>query len=165
LAEAIWRHDLPRELFDHLIYAREFDLEDRAPGSLEGLCNYADFTHTPLLRLGSLIAEEDSDHPALQPVAMAYALTGLLRAIPFHRAQGRSFIPDGVKAADIRARAQDLLRQTNPKKAGRLVRLHHRMAGQYLNKIKGLSDNIEDPRLSIPPMFRQAGLWWEAGKK
>lgn len=165
LAKAIWRYDLPREMFDHLIYAREFDLEDRAAGSLEGLCNYADYTHTPLLRLASIITEEDQDHPALQPVAMAYALTGLLRAVPYHRMQGRSYIPEELKSAQVRARAEDLLRQADLKNAGKLTRLHHHMASQYINKIKRLNDNVEDVRVSVPPLFREIGLWNISRKK
>ncbi len=164
LSEAIWRYDLPRPLFDHLIYAREFDLEDRSPGSLEGLCNYADFTHTPLLRLSLLIAEEDPDHPSVQPVAMAYAMTGLIRALPFHEAQGRVFLPEGMPVSAVRGRAEELLRQANPAGESKMIRLHRVTTEQYLNKIKGLNDNAQDPRLGVPPLFRQINLWRTARK-
>jgi NADH dehydrogenase [ubiquinone] 1 alpha subcomplex assembly factor 6 len=160
LAEAVWRYNLSRELFDHLIYAREFDLEDRAPGSLEGLCNYADYTHTPLLRLGATIAGEDPDQPGLQPVAMAYALTGILRAAPFHKAQGRVYIPENITAAAVRVRAQELLQQSTGSKESKLIRLHRKISEQYLNRIKALGDNTDDFRLSIPPFFREIPLWW-----
>lgn len=158
LAKAIWRFDLKRELFDHVIYAREFDLEDRAPGSLEGLCNYADFTHTPLLRLGALITGGDPEQAALQPVAMAYALTGLIRAFPFHQQQGRSFIPDGAGIRDIRERAEELLRQSSSVGEGRLIRLHRMVAQQYLHKIKALGDDPAHRGMQIPPVFRSWGL-------
>lgn len=158
LTETVWRFDLPRTLFDHMIYAREFDLEDRAPGSLEGLCNYADFTHTPLLRLGVMAAEGDADHAALQPVAIAYALAGLIRAAPAHAAQGRNYIPENVSIREVRERAQDFLRQSDPAGEGKLIRLHRVMAGQYLNKIKRLGDNPAHPALRIPPLFRSLAL-------
>lgn len=162
LSEAVWRYNLPRELFDHLIYAREFDLEDRAPGSLEGLCNYADYTHTPLLRLAAMITGEDPDHSSVQPVAMAYALTGLLRAAPYHRRQGRSYMPEGLSAGIIREKADDLLRQSLRAKEDKLIRLHRSIAQQYCNKIKDLNDNIEDPRLILKPLFREVKLWLAA---
>lgn len=165
LSEALWRFNLPREFLDHMIYAREFDLEDRSAGSLEGLCNYADFTHTPLLRLCAMVAGEDPDHPALQPVAMAYALTGLLRSAPYHRAQGWNLIPEGMPVSVIREKAADLLRQASRKDEGKLVRLHRAMAEQYLNKIKNLNDNTEDARLRVPPVFRPLKLWMAARKK
>jgi phytoene synthase len=164
LSKTIWRYDLPRPLFDHLIYAREFDLEDRAPGSLEGLCNYADFTHAPLLRLSLIIAGEDPDHSSVQPVAMAYAMTGLIRAVPFHAAQGRVFLPEGVHVAAVRGRAEELLRQASPAGEGAMLRLHRVMTQQYINKIKGLNDNANDPRLGVPPLFRQIKLWRAARK-
>lgn len=190
LAAVIWRYNLPRDMFDHLIYAREFDLEDRQPGSIEGLCNYVDYTHTPLLRMAVTIAGEDPDDPALQPVAMAYALAGLIRAVPYHMAQGRCYLPEDIMRrsgirfgtlqigqgkealilviTQIREKAEDLLRQTAPGGVGagpgRLVRLHRVMAIQYLNKIKRLHDNAYDRRLSVPPVFRGFGLWREAQK-
>lgn len=165
MAQAMWRFNLPRDLLDHMIYAREFDLEDRSAGSLEGLCNYADFTHTPLLRLSAMVAGENPDHPSLQPVAMAYALAGLLRAVPFHRAQGWDLIPEGMPVRVIREKAEDLLRQSTSGDEGKLVRLHRVIADQYINKIKCLSDNIEDFRMAIPPIFRPLKLWMAAKRK
>ena len=165
LSEAMWRFNLPRELLDNMIYGREFDLEDRPAGSLEGLCNYADFTHTPLMRLSSIIAGENPDHPALQPVAMAYALTGLLRAAPFHKIQGRSVLPENVSLSKIREKAEDLLRQSNHGGEGRLIRMHRAISEQYLNKIKGLNDNVEDRRMGVPPLLRPLKLWMVARKK
>jgi NADH dehydrogenase [ubiquinone] 1 alpha subcomplex assembly factor 6 len=186
LSRAIWRHNLPRPLFDHLIYAREFDLEDRQPGSLEGLCNYADYTHTPLLRLSVMIAGENPDHPALQPVAMAYALAGLLRAVPFHIQEGRCYLPEDLmrlagvnfgtlqtgKGKDslppviksIRRKAEDLLRQADRTGEGRMIHLHRVMAAQYLKKIKDLKDDCYHPRLAIPPLSRGLSLWLAAKK-
>ncbi len=181
LSKAIWRYELPREMFDHLIYAREFDLEDRQPGSLEGVCNYVDYTHTPLLRLGVMIAGEDADHPSLQPVAMAYALTGLIRAARFHMADNRCYLPEDLMRRaglrfgtfqpdkkpgafnpiirEMRLKAEELLRQASPQGEGRMIRLHRVMTVQYLNKIKRLDDNIDDPKMHIAPLLREIGLW------
>jgi len=188
LSQAIWRYNLPREVFEQMIYAREFDLEDQAPGSLQGLCNYADYTHTPLLRLGVMIADEDPDHPALQPVAMAYALAGMIRSVPFHARQGRCMLPDDLmrrhglslqdmhkpdKRADlcavvasVRACAEDALHQGKGAKSpsGLLIRLHKVITEQYLNKIKALGDDPFDPRLTVPPAFRGVRLWMTARK-
>src|ERR1700722_5755639 len=55
LCEAIKAYRLPHETLEALIFAREFDLEDRAPAALDGLVHYADFTSTPLLNLALLI--------------------------------------------------------------------------------------------------------------
>ena len=94
LAEAIKRHNLPREHFDKLIYAREFDLEDVLPGNLEGLLNYADFTTTPLMKLAVQICGDDPEMELVQPVAVNYALMGILRAVPTHARQRRCYLPE-----------------------------------------------------------------------
>ena len=186
LAAVIWRYNLPRDVFDHLIYAREFDLEDRQPGSLEGLCNYVDYTHTPLLRMAVIVAGEDPDDPALQPVAMAYALARLIRAVPYHMSQSRCFMPEDLmrraginfgtlqigQSKDalipvitaVRDKAEDLLRQAGQGEQGRMVRLHRVMTAQYLNKIKRLGDDAYNGRLSVPPALRTIGLWRAAQK-
>lgn len=107
LAVAIMRHDLPREHFDTLLYAREFDLEDVMPANLEGLLNYSDFTSTPLLKLAIKIAGGDHEIEPVRPIATNYALMGVIRAVHFHAAQGRCLLPEdllqkhGLKRNDI----------------------------------------------------------------
>src|SRR5690606_27697757 len=66
LAQAVAAHGLPREPFNNLVYAREFDLEDLQPAHMEGLLNYAAYTSAPLMELGlrcagSVGGEEGSD--------------------------------------------------------------------------------------------------------
>lgn len=99
LARAINRHNLLREHFETLIYAREFDLEDVLPGNLEGLMNYADFTTTPLLKLAVQITGGDADMEAVQPIAINYALMGVLRAVPVMAQNGRCLLPEDLLAS------------------------------------------------------------------
>lgn len=101
LSRVITRYELPRDEFEALIYAREFDLEDVLPSNLEGLIHYADFTTTPLVRLTLRITGGEPDMEPVQAVAVNYALSGLLRAVPIHARQRRCYLPD------------DLLRQNN----------------------------------------------------
>lgn len=96
LAKAIQAHHLPREHFETLLYAREFDLEDVLPANLEGLMNYADFTTSPLLKLAVQICGGNPDTQPVQPIAINYALMGILRAIPFHAVQGRCYLPENI---------------------------------------------------------------------
>src|SRR5688572_600358 len=51
LAPAILEHNLSRDHFNTLVYAREFDLENVCPANMDGLLSYADFTSTPLMNL------------------------------------------------------------------------------------------------------------------
>lgn len=100
LAKAIKQYNLPQYLFESLLYAREFDLEDVIPSSMDGLLNYADFTTTPLFKLLLIITGSDPDLEPVYPVAINYALAGLIRAVPFHAGQGRCYLPDDLLTAN-----------------------------------------------------------------
>lgn len=98
LADAINDCQLTKDHFETLLYAREFDLEDIPPENLEGLVSYADFTNTPLLKLMGEICRLNSNQESLRHLGIAYGLIGVMRSIPFHATQSRSFIPSSLKA-------------------------------------------------------------------
>ena len=89
---------LSRAHFDRLIDARERDLDDAPPADLAALVDYAEGTSSALvyLALEALGAAEPAAVAAARDVGIAYALAGLLRAMPFHAASGRSYIPDDI---------------------------------------------------------------------
>ncbi|WP_428246944.1 phytoene/squalene synthase family protein [Ferrovibrio sp.] len=79
-----------------LIDARERDLEPAPPASLAELLDYAKATTAPLLRLACQVLGQTPDgvlRETLDYAGQAYALTGILRAVPFHAAQGRVLLP------------------------------------------------------------------------
>ena len=94
LAAAVAAHDLPRGLFEALIEAREKDLED-APFAQEAeLISYAEATSGHLMRLAArILGAGDRLDAAARDAGIAYALTGALRALPFHAARGRLMLP------------------------------------------------------------------------
>ncbi len=96
LAPAIRVYDLPRDLFDTLVYAREFDLENICPATLDGLLKYADFTSSPLMSLALKICGDDPDMEPVAAVAVNYALAGILRSVPHHAAQRRCYLPEDL---------------------------------------------------------------------
>jgi NADH dehydrogenase [ubiquinone] 1 alpha subcomplex assembly factor 6 len=98
LTAAIRERALTRAHFDRLIEAREADLADDPPSSLAALEDYAEATSARLvyLALEILGVRGPAAGEAGLHVGIAFALTGLLRAIPF---QARRIIP-----ADIAAR-------------------------------------------------------------
>lgn len=95
LAEVIKSYQLVHEDFKNTIYGREFDLEDMAPASIEGLFQYARITHGPFIQLHSKVLEDTED---TQRLAVYYALIGVLRSIPYHHAQARYYIPQDLTA-------------------------------------------------------------------
>jgi phytoene synthase len=111
LLEAIAQYRLPRQALANCIDARVHDLyDDPFPtiGDLEGYCGE---TSSAIIRLATLIlAGRNSGPPdAAGHAGVAYAITGLLRALPFQAARGQVFLPaetmerHGVAREDILA--------------------------------------------------------------
>ena len=86
LAAAVDRYGLSRAPFDTMIDAREEDLTDTAPPRLADLESYALRTGAPpiILTLELLGSQGDPAVTAAEALGTAYAMAGLLRAIPFH---------------------------------------------------------------------------------
>lgn len=180
LAQAIRNYDLPRENFDNLIYAREFDLEGQAPANLEGMINYCDFTTTPLYDLACRITDESSDESILKAVSVRYALTGLLRAVPYMRTQRRVMLPQDLLAKNntsvqkiidfnekekIAKVVSEILEHTNQlrndqsvKKSG-FLRAADSLANLYLRQIESVQGDVFNPRIVPPPRFMALRLW------
>ncbi|MGF1609751.1 MAG: phytoene/squalene synthase family protein [Kiloniellales bacterium] len=96
LAAAVERHDLDRDRFERLLEAREFDLDGEAPASLEALEGYVEATSSDLIVLALEVLGAGDEPAALEAgrlVGLAWALTGLARAVPFHAAQKRCYLP------------------------------------------------------------------------
>ncbi|HEX7006379.1 MAG TPA: phytoene/squalene synthase family protein [Alphaproteobacteria bacterium] len=117
LARAVDAYDLPRMPFDRLIDARELDLADAPPATLEALDAYAEATGGGVVELAlhALGAADPAALTAGREVGIAWALTGLARAVPFHARARRQYLPEAVMAA-ARADSRDLfaLRPTAP---------------------------------------------------
>lgn len=110
LASTIRRHTLPHALFDRLLDARTMDLSDEPPDTVDQLNAYADATSGDLTRLALLVlgAAGEPEQEAGGLVGTAWALTGLMRALPHQLRQGRCVLPrdvmvrHGVKERDLR---------------------------------------------------------------
>lgn len=101
LVEAIAAFALPVAAFDKLLEARRFDLYDDPMPSLNDLEGYAGDTSSSLFQMAAIILSGGRD-PGTADVAghggVAYALTGLMRAIPFHAARGQIYMPADLLA-------------------------------------------------------------------
>lgn len=100
LGQAILRHDLARGQFDRLLEARETDLEPEPPADLDGLVGYAEGTASTLnaLALQILGVADKAAFEAARHLGITWALTGLLRAVPFHAAARRLYLPAALLA-------------------------------------------------------------------
>ncbi|MBI1329854.1 MAG: phytoene/squalene synthase family protein [Alphaproteobacteria bacterium] len=103
LVDVFARVGPPLELFEAMIDARESDAADVTFADMESLEAYADATSGNLMRLATRVLgageERETLHDAhARAAGIAYALTGILRAIPFHAAHGKLFLPRDVLA-------------------------------------------------------------------
>jgi NADH dehydrogenase [ubiquinone] 1 alpha subcomplex assembly factor 6 len=175
LAVAIREHDLPRELFETLVYAREFDLEDTLPGTLEGLLNYADFTTAPLFALALRILGENPDPEPVRPVAVNYALAGIMRSVPYFARARRCLLPedlmkahgqsvnalyDGKPAEGLKAviRAVAECRVAGIRTQSRFLRAADALSGIYLRQVRGVHFDVFSPRMAQEPPLKALRL-------
>jgi phytoene synthase len=99
LAEAVARHGLTRGHFERLIEGRAFDLEPDPPENTARLTAYAEDSSSSLVLLALEVlgapeaAAAEAVFEAGRHVGIAWALTGLLRAVPFHARQQRLYLP------------------------------------------------------------------------
>ncbi len=95
LAAVIGGHGLPRRHFDAMIGARVQDFEGAAPADLDALLGYADATSGALMALALEVLGGGGETSAVigRQVAIAWALIGLLRSVPFHARARRLYLP------------------------------------------------------------------------
>jgi phytoene synthase len=191
LAEAVARFDLPRASFHTLLEARIFDLQDEPPADLAALERYAEATSASLTRLTlhCLGATQPRSVQAGRHIGIAWALTGLLRAIPFHAAHRRIFLPlDRLQAAGLTP--GDVFERRKPKALAAVVagiaseaRRHLRQARRlrvgiprtalpallpatlldgYLSRLARYRYDVYHPKTDLPPLARQLRLAWKA---
>ena len=176
LAEAIVAYDLPREAFDTLIYAREFDLEDVLPAHMEGVLHYADLTSSPILQLAVKIAGGDEKIEPIAAVGTNYALAGILRASVAFARQRRCYLPqdlmeeynvsvnklfelkvqDGLKEV-VRLVADEFV--DGVKCDSRFLKAHQKLAELYIGQLERRDYDVFDGRLILPPAFKALRLY------
>lgn len=170
LASAIHAQNLPQEWFESLIYAREFDLENLAPASWEGLRNYADFTTTPLNRLALKIIDEEAKDDEIRQVSLNFGLLEAIRSVPFMLAEGRCLLPEAwfeakslssQKAIDFNHEKEivNMVQQAHSliesyrKPKSRFLVIQQRMTFIYLDKIQKFEFDVFRSEVHVPPAF------------
>ncbi len=140
LALVIRQRGLSRSPFDRLIDSRETDLDDEPLADMTALEDYAEGTSSTLnyLSLEVLgLGEHDDAMRAARHVGIAWALTGLLRALPFHAAAGRVMMPSALLQAAGVSREELLRGETSPnlktmtRDVAQRIRDHLARARQY----------------------------------
>jgi phytoene synthase len=189
LLDTIAKFNLPTTLFENHIAARQFDLYDDPMPSLNDLEGYCGETASSLFQLAALILAEGRDVGAADAsghAGVAYAITGLLRALPLTSARGQVYLPrdvlerHGVSPDDVRARHSGaglaaalrelcgVARAHAAKAEARLASLSKDMAAAYapLAVVSGYLARLERGAdapfgavVGVPQWRRQLALW------
>ena len=155
LTGVIRDHGLPQDDFDMMIYAREFDLEDVAPETVEGLIKYATYTNAPLMRHMLRVVGGDPDHTDVERIASSFALTGIIRHVPHLAARGRNLLPPHDDRAALIAGILGQADVSAVKTRQKLLRATRALAMINANQIRQAGCNPDDSRLLAPPPFRE----------
>jgi 15-cis-phytoene synthase len=94
-------YDLPLDRLSAMIDARLLDVRRESIRTMDDLRDYLLGTAGAVFRLGAEVAgaQRDAAAEAIQEAAMAYGLTGLMRALPYHRSRGQLYLPADFLAA------------------------------------------------------------------
>jgi len=148
LVETIAKFSLPFEAFDRLIEARRFDLYDDPMPSLNDLEGYAGETSSSLIQMAAILLAGGRD-PGMAEIAghggVAYALTGLMQALPIHASRGQTYLPADLLSAHQVDRAEMLVGHSSPELLAALAELRS-VARSHLAAARKLADGL-DPGL------------------
>ena len=187
LAALAARVALSRDDFEALLIGREADLSSDPPADLQSLEGYLEATSASLMRLAMQVLGVPLDELARKSVrhlGIAWGITGLLRAVPFHAAQKRVYLPQdhlfaaGVKLPDLfelrgsdaidgvamrlAKRADEHLQEGKSLAAGLPSQalptlLPAVLVGRYLQRLERTDYNVFAPAFQqVPP----ARIWW-----
>ncbi len=152
LAKLVTERGLTRQHFDVLIDARARDLSEDAPESLYALLQYAEGTSATLiwLALEALGIRSNPASEAARHVGIAWALTGLVRAMPFHLSQRRLYLPEELIGRHGIVRRNLMELRPEPAIASAVEEIAA-LAREHLEKARALKGDI--PQAALPALL------------
>ena len=112
-AWSVQAFDLPRAGILRMIDGRMFDLEEDPPEDRGALTGYASATSGQLAVLAVHICNNIDDTSHIDALGTFWGMSGLLRAMPYHAAQRRVYVPgDILRAAGLSP--EDVVKRRNP---------------------------------------------------
>jgi NADH dehydrogenase [ubiquinone] 1 alpha subcomplex assembly factor 6 len=150
LSDAIGRFAIDRRHLDRIVAGRAFDLEDRAPETVAALLEYAEATSAALSLAGLQVMAADSEQAraAARDVGIAWAVVGLIRAVPFHARARRIYLPaDLSRSAGLDAGA--LFDRGSTSGVAAVVRELVAVAEEHLQRGRGSRRDISRRALPV----------------
>lgn len=166
LIATIARFRLPRQAFLDLIDARLFDIYDDPMGSTGDLEGYSGETASALLRLAALVVADGGDAgppDVAGHLGVAQAVTGLIRALPWHFRRGQVYVPADILSEAGVSAAQLLAGEPTPALARMIAALRalaerHYAAGlAQIDQVPASIRPVYLPVMLVPAYLSQLG--------
>ena len=144
LAALITRYGLSMPLFMTLLDAREQDLAEAPPDTMEDLVEYCHHTSASLslLAMETLALEDETTIEVAQSIAIAWALTGIARSVRHHALAGRVMLPKQM-LDECGLAVQNLQSPETAQRAGPIIRAVANQAHQHLDRARELSSRVD----------------------
>ncbi|MGE3334151.1 MAG: phytoene/squalene synthase family protein [Rhodospirillaceae bacterium] len=152
LAGIIQHHGLAREDFETLLDTRERDVGDENFADVADLESYADGTSARLtsLALQILGANDEASRAAGRHVGIAWALTGLMRAVLFQAKANRVPLPQDL-LTDAALTPHDVQERRNAARLGTVIEQVAQTAHAHLAKARTYAVHID--RRALPALL------------
>jgi phytoene synthase len=143
LLATLERHRLPAARLIELADAHRFDLYNEAMADIAELEDYAGKTSSALFGLAAQIVAGVETGPVADPLGIAYAIAGLLRAFPRHAARQQIYVPaellerHEVRLAEVFAGRSSAGLNAALAELRSQARLSLAVAGERLNELPG----------------------------
>jgi len=157
LDDTIVKFRLPRQSLVDVIDARIFDLYEDPMPSLNDLEGYCGETSSSLIQLSSIVLANSADPGTADSAGhagVAYAITGLLRAFPWHARQGQVYVPVDILERHGVVRDDIVAGRGGPGLNGALADLRA-VARRHLAQVRTLRPSIP---VAAAPAFRPLAL-------
>ncbi len=164
LLDTVKRFKLPRAALTNLVDARTFDLYDDPMPGLRQLEGYGGETSSALIRMASLILADGRDPGGADAAGhggLAYAITGLLRALPWHGARGQVYVPGDV-LKEAGASHADLIAGARTEGVAKALANMRAIARKHLAAMEKPGYDPFKTVIQIPQWRRQWRLWMAA---
>lgn len=161
---------IPQAWFDSLLYAREFDLMDKAPENWEGLRHYAEFVTLPLNQIALRMMGQTAREEENKAISTNFGLFECIRSVPKMLSKQRCYIPESLldkyslnskKIIDFNYKKEivDVIKTMcesldEPFSAENLfLKRQQAIISIYLKKFKKINFDIFSPEMKMLPPF------------
>jgi len=144
LLQTIARYNLPKQGLVAMAEARIFDLYNDPMPSLNDLEGYAGDTVSGLIQLACLVLNDGKDPgtaTAAGHAGVAYGLTGLMRALPWHASRRQMYLPQDVCARHNLAMETVFGGETTPELNAVLAELRGHVR-HHMQRVRQAADTV-----------------------